>query len=881
MSYYSSYGSYLNTKLCCKDSVSGSVGNGATGATGPRGATGPTGTTGATGLPGTSSNTGATGAQGIQGVTGPTGSIGPTGAQGIQGVTGPTGSIGPTGAQGIQGVTGPTGSIGPTGAQGIQGVTGPTGSIGPTGGSPWVPMNGTGGITGMGYTGIGVTGQDVLIYGNLLVTGGIDPTYLALTPISTGPSGLINPLWVDSVNGNALRSQKIYIDQSTIGGTTDPILTMENNNAGNTGVQVDIYKNSASPATNDIIGTLSFSAKNGVGTKVEYARIQTDQRDTTAGSENGSISISVCENSPTPTEYLRVNGVAGTTDLYKGLNLQTQNITGTTGAITLTNVITPGILSKSTTSASAYKVEDTAVASTYSTLSKTSLSVQNSQDQMNYNSSTIAKTGTFSLNMTSQTGFNLVGTNAPFTIDAGTSTVQITQPAGGDTKLETNLANAKFYPDIAVDSLTTFPSTVAVPTPQVKAQRLTITNVGLTSNIVWTDYGGAVFSGYSTFLGVDANGYVWLADSAGTGSIHIYDSTITSFITAITLSAGGGSVSINCFFQYGGFMFIGGNFQSINGNATAQYGITRVSLSSYTEDLIYEAGVVYGVQVGAEVLCIELDNNGDLLIGGDFTTLSNGSPALRIVKITNLLGPSGSQFYNEFNGGVDAKVFTIFYDAGTNYIWVGGDFLAVNVNLGSLNYAYCSYYDNNISSWGAVAGNQFNSSVYIIKPTSYAHLWVGGNFGPVGGVGQQYNTYIENTSPATYNDTTLVMSTPPTYKQAFYNNPLGTLAVINLPDLYTSSAYQTWISLGAFGGSGQPTGISYFQGDYKVILESYGFVRTLQAVGNASIFTGSFKYNGVSYGNYTITPTNASQQFIGDPTCTFWSIIGQGVGTFS
>jgi hypothetical protein len=41
------------------------------------------------------------------------------------------------------------------------------------------------------------------------------------------------------------------VDQSTIGGTTDSILTMENNNAGNTGVNVDLYKNSASPAVND------------------------------------------------------------------------------------------------------------------------------------------------------------------------------------------------------------------------------------------------------------------------------------------------------------------------------------------------------------------------------------------------------------------------------------------------------------------------------------------------------------------------------------------------------------------------------------------------------------------------------------------------------
>jgi hypothetical protein len=73
-------------------------------------------------------------------------------------------------------------------------------------------MSGYGAGGTAGYTGIGVTGQDVLIYGNLLVTGGIDPIYLALTPQTSGPTGFTNPLWVDSLNGNALRSEHIYMD---------------------------------------------------------------------------------------------------------------------------------------------------------------------------------------------------------------------------------------------------------------------------------------------------------------------------------------------------------------------------------------------------------------------------------------------------------------------------------------------------------------------------------------------------------------------------------------------------------------------------------------------------------------------------------------------
>ena len=104
-------------------------------------------------------------------------------------------------------------TLGSTGHTGFTGYTGSVGAIGATGPSQWVSMNGIG-VSGIGYTGIGVTGQDVLIYGNLLVSGGIDPTYLALTPKTNGPQGLdiFNPLWIDSVNGNALRSNNIYLD---------------------------------------------------------------------------------------------------------------------------------------------------------------------------------------------------------------------------------------------------------------------------------------------------------------------------------------------------------------------------------------------------------------------------------------------------------------------------------------------------------------------------------------------------------------------------------------------------------------------------------------------------------------------------------------------
>jgi len=59
------------------------------------------------------------------------------------------------------------------------------------------------------------------------VTGGIDPTYLALTPGPTGPQGFINPLWLD--NSANLRSKNIKLENAT------DALTLSATDIGRTG----------------------------------------------------------------------------------------------------------------------------------------------------------------------------------------------------------------------------------------------------------------------------------------------------------------------------------------------------------------------------------------------------------------------------------------------------------------------------------------------------------------------------------------------------------------------------------------------------------------------------------------------------------------------
>lgn len=170
--YYANYSQYLGAQRCCDLRTQGPAG--------PAGPPGPAGV-------------------GERGWTGPAGEsyTGPTG-KGCRGPTGPAG--------------GPTGDTGPTGYTGPTGHTGPTG---PTGASQWVNTAYTG-PTGPGYTGIGYTG-DVQVFGNLYVEGGIDPTYLALTPQGSNPlSDGLEGVWIE--NGGSFRVQKTRLDDFS--GTT-------------------------------------------------------------------------------------------------------------------------------------------------------------------------------------------------------------------------------------------------------------------------------------------------------------------------------------------------------------------------------------------------------------------------------------------------------------------------------------------------------------------------------------------------------------------------------------------------------------------------------------------------------------------------------------
>jgi len=583
---------------------------------------------------------------------------------------------------------------------------------------------------------------------------------------------------------------------------------------------------------------------------------------------NGVSSITAGSNiGITGTSTAPVVGVLN--PLTSTLNLGTQSITGSTSNITLSSGTQQANMNGNLGFTSSVQATPT----TKANLFNTSITIETSTNKVDIRPTQIVKTGS--------TTFTIQNSSAPLSLSgngAGPDGVQIQQSANTATALTTSLSNIKYYPDYYLSNQNL--NTVSVPLPQVDYQRLTLNNLGLTNTNSWVDYGGAIFSGYTAF-GRDSNGNIWLADS--TGSIKVCDSTITNILH--NLSVSGGTAKVNVFYSQGGFMYIGGNFSAVidvNGvNATPQFSITRVELTTYLFDPIYDgAGNVYGVQSGTDVFAIH-DIAGSLGIGGNFTQKSNGSfPFSSIGAISNPYAIGGSQFYNEFQGGADARVYAIYYDSGNGRTYIGGDFTNVGISTSTTPANYCAYYDFNFSGWFQVANNQINNSVYTIKPTSYSQILLTGVFNTSMGISNDYSVYIDNTTPNTFSDTTFSFGgLQPTYKQGYYSGSYN--AVIGFDNtFYISNAYQVWTSLGQTG-AGSITGIDDWNGSYKVIGDAYNFIRSHSILPHSCIFTGSFVYDGTAYGNYTITTRNVSQQFIGDDANSFWSIIGAGVGTFS
>lgn len=201
-------------------------------------------------------------------------------------------------------------------AGGLTGVANQVLSAGPGGGSlVWVAQGGGGG----GITAVNA-GNNIDV-----ATVGTVATVSLKAPLTTNLDMGAVDITTSTVNGQiemVLNGDgRFVVSQNSAGGDNIPALTIQNQNANANEVHIDIYKNSASPAVNDGIGAISFHANNSGGVKQQFAYIQANCIDPTAGSPNASISMYSCVNNTVPSEYLRLSGSSDRVESYKNIDM--------------------------------------------------------------------------------------------------------------------------------------------------------------------------------------------------------------------------------------------------------------------------------------------------------------------------------------------------------------------------------------------------------------------------------------------------------------------------------------------------------------------------------------------------------------------------------
>jgi len=180
---------------------------------------------------------------------------------------------------------------------------------------------------------------------NFLSTGGISG--------SVGASGAtFNSTTGGTAQAN-LQPTKLFIQSPLAGYSAQSMIELFNSNAtvGNTtGVpSFDFYKFGRNVVQNDVINSIFCYAKNYLGTKTLFSKIETVVTNSSAGGgDDGALDFYTCVNG-TPSLVMRLNGADNENNSFRPLDMNGNNIRTATGNMTIdtTGSSGPGILTLS------------------------------------------------------------------------------------------------------------------------------------------------------------------------------------------------------------------------------------------------------------------------------------------------------------------------------------------------------------------------------------------------------------------------------------------------------------------------------------------------------------------------------------------------------
>ena len=131
-----------------------------------------------------------------------------------------------------------------------------------------------------------------------------------------------------------------------------------------------------------------------------------------------------------------------------------------------------------------------------------------------------------------------------------------------------------------------------------------------------------------------------------------------------------------------------------------------------------------GGGANAIVNALAVDSNGNVYVGGDFTSVTNPDGSLvmvnRIAKWDTI-----SNTWSELGGGTNGTVRALAIDSNNN-VYVGGDFIRVGSGAG-LSANYIAKWDPFLNTWSELGGGT-NGTVRALAVDSNGNLYVGGSF---------------------------------------------------------------------------------------------------------------------------------------------------------
>lgn len=177
--------------------------------------------------------------------------------------------------------------------------------------------------------------------------------------------------------------------------------------------------------------------------------------------------------------------------------------------------------------------------------------------------------------------------------------------------------------------------------------------------------------------------------------------------------------------QSDGKIILGGSFTTLNG--TTRTRLVRLN-SDGTVDTAFYTNL--GAGFASTVNRVVLQPNGQILVGGAFTTF-NSSSRLRLVRL-NSDGTEDSAFYTNLGTGINGTVQAIELQPN-GQILLGGSFTTIN-SVTRNRFARINSNGTDDAAFYTNLGTGFDSQVIAIKVQSDGKILVGGGYNTLNGI---------------------------------------------------------------------------------------------------------------------------------------------------